>query len=52
MSRYSVFYSIKLKLTRVYLKRLYAAFPIIFILSKILETSVVPVTKKNFSKTT
>ena len=46
MSGYLVFYFIKLKLTRVYLKRSYAAAPIIFILRKILGASVVPMTKK------
>ena len=46
MSGYLVFYFIKLKLTRVYLKRSYAAVPIIFILRKILGASVVPMTKK------
>ena len=46
MSGYLVFYFIKLKLTRVYLKRSYAAAPIIFILRKILGASVVPMSSR------
>ena len=43
---------VQLKLTRVYLKRLYPAVPIKLILKKSLGASIETMTKKNFSKIT